>query len=112
MSLCYFNDKTHSVKLHLYSLISCSSILPCGGTYESRTRLKGFADLRVTAPPTRHLKVLYQTAPQLHHIKSPNILVPYDRLDADPNFWLVWVISHTSNKTPPVMQILTKATFI
>jgi hypothetical protein len=25
-----------------------------GGTYESRTRLKGFADLRVTAPPTRH----------------------------------------------------------
>ena len=28
-----------------------------GGTYESRTRLKGFADLRVTAPPTRHKKV-------------------------------------------------------
>ena len=27
---------------------------PFGGTYESRTRLKGFADLCVTDPPTRH----------------------------------------------------------
>ena len=25
-----------------------------GGTYGSRTRLQGFADLCVTAPPTRH----------------------------------------------------------
>ena len=33
-----------------------------GGTYESRTRLKGFADLRVTAPPTRHLELVYRTS--------------------------------------------------
>ncbi len=28
-----------------------------GGTYESRTRLRGFADLCVTDPPTRQVKV-------------------------------------------------------
>lgn len=31
-----------------------------GGTYGSRTHLKGFADLRVTVPPTRHVAILYQ----------------------------------------------------
>lgn len=28
--------------------------IPYGGTYGSRTRLRGFADRCVTAPPTRH----------------------------------------------------------
>ena len=41
--LNYLNKKSHNE----------DRVLSPGGTYESRTRLKGFADLCVTAPPTR-----------------------------------------------------------
>ena len=41
------------------SLMSTNSIIRayfcCGGTYGSCTHLNGFADRRVTAPPTRHV---------------------------------------------------------
>jgi hypothetical protein len=39
-----------------------------GGTYGSCTRLRGFADRCVTAPPTRHLESILIEVP-LHYIK-------------------------------------------
>ncbi len=42
-----------------------------GGTYESRTRLKGFADLCVTAPPTRHLFFLLYNLVQTRRLELP-----------------------------------------
>ena len=52
-------------------------LIKLGGTYGSRTHLRGFADLCVTAPPTRHLMSIIPDKLTLGQIRTVKCKISY-----------------------------------